>query len=109
MNWSAVCRIRSVSAALVGTRYRELAGFGPELRQAIEDTLAELPAEKCGESGTPAFEINNEYFRIGRRKIRVCTEDEMDVSLWGSKKLVDQVYTKIVEKLRARGCAGLNR
>jgi hypothetical protein len=109
MNWSTVCRIRSLAAALVGMRYRDLSGFDPGHRQAIEDTLAELHAEKCGESGSPAFEINNEYFRIGRRKIRVCTEDEMDVSLWGSKKLVDQVYTKIVEKLKARGCAGLNR
>jgi hypothetical protein len=90
-------------------RYRELPGFGSDLRQAIEDTLAELHAEKCGESGTPAFEINNEYFRIGRRKIRVWTEDEMDVSLWGSKKLVDQVYAKVVEKLKARGCAGATR
>lgn len=107
MNWSTLCRIRSVAAALVGMRYRDLPGFGPDLRQAIEDTFAELHAEKCGESGTPAFEVNNEYFRIGRRKIRVCTEDERDVSLWGSKNLVDQVYTKIVERLKARGCAGV--
>lgn len=106
MNWSTLCRIRSVAAALVGKRYRDLPGFGPDLREAIEDTLAELQAEKCGESGTAAFEVNNEYFRIGRRKIRVCTEDVRDVSLWGSKNLVDQVYAKIVEKLKARGCGG---
>jgi hypothetical protein len=107
MNWSTLSKIRSVAAALIGMRYRDLPGFGPDLRQAIEDTLAELHAEKCGESGTPAFEVNNEYFRIGRRKIRVCTEDERDVSLWGSRELVDQLYASIVEKLKARGCAGV--
>ena len=103
----SISKVRSVLASLVGMRYRELPGFGGDLRQAIEDTLADFGAEKCGESGTPAREVNNEYFRIGRRKVRVCTEDEMFVSLWGSRTLVDQVYAKIVEKLKARGCAGV--
>ena len=102
-----ISRIRTFCARLIGSSYRELPGFGCDLRQAIEDTLLDFDAEKCGESGSPAYEVNNEYFRIAGRKLRICTEDEMDVSLWGPKILVDQVHSKIVEKLRARGCAGV--
>ena len=69
--------------------------------------MIDFGAEKCGESGSPAYEGNNEYFRICGRKLRVCTEDERFVSLWGSKPLVDEVYAKIVEKLKTRGCAGV--
>lgn len=69
--------------------------------------LADFDAQKIGESGSPAYEVNNEYFRIGRRKLRICTEDEMFVSLWGSKSLVDPVYLRIVEKLRVKGSEGV--
>jgi len=95
-------KIRAMLASLIGHRYRELPAYGPQLRQAIEETLAELHASKCGESGTPCCEVNNEYYRIGGRKLCICTEDEMDVSLWGPKKLVDEVYAKIMEKWKAR-------
>lgn len=102
-----ISKIRSVCALLVGKRYKELPGFGGDLRDAIEDTLTDFGATKFAESGSPAFEVNNEYFRIGNRRLRICTEDEMFVSLWGSKVVVDPVYFKIVEKLKARGCAGV--
>jgi hypothetical protein len=95
-------RIRSICARLVGKSYRELPDYESGLRLAIEDTLADLGAEKCGESGSPAYEVNNEYFRIGSRKLRICTEDEMFVSLWGPKRLVDEVHSRILEKLRVR-------
>jgi hypothetical protein len=75
-------------------------GAGGDAKDAVVQTLADLGAEFCGESGTPCYELNNEYFRVGRRKIRVCTEDEMFVSLWGSKALVETVYSKAVEKMR---------
>lgn len=71
-------------------------------REDIEAVLAELHAKKRGESGAPAFEVNNEYFRIDGRKLRVCTEDELFVSLWGPKRLVDEVYARIVERWKAR-------
>jgi len=100
-------QIRSVCAFLIGIRYRELPGFGSDLRRAIEDTLINFGATKQSESGSPAFEVNNEYFRIGNRKLRICTEDEMFVSLWGSKAIVDAVYFAIVQKLKVRKCAGV--
>ena len=103
----SISKIRSFFARLVGMRYRELPGFGADLRQAIEDALAEFGAQKFGESGSPAYEVNNEYFRIGGRKLRICTEDEMFVSLWGAKSLVDQVYSRIVEKLSDRRGASI--
>ncbi len=93
-------RLRSFFASLVGLRYRELP-FGTR-REEIDAALSDLRAQKCGESGTPAFEVNNEYFRIGRRRVRVCTEDEMFVSLCGSKRLVDALYESIVARSEAR-------
>ena len=85
---------------LLGIRYRELPfGVG---RDDVDAVLAGFKAERCGESGSPAFEVNNEYFRIGPRKLRVCTEDEMFVALWGPKGLVDDVYGRIIERWEAR-------
>jgi uncharacterized protein (TIGR03067 family) len=91
-----VYRIRSAFARIVGLHYRELLGWGADLRQALEETLDELHARKYKECGTPAYELNNEYFRIGRQKLKVSTEDEMDVSLWGPKSLVEEVYNRVV-------------
>jgi hypothetical protein len=91
-----ISRFRSWIMTLVGRGYRELP-FGTR-RDDIEAALSELQAKKCAESGTPAYELNNEYFRIGRRRIKICTEDELFVSLWGSKELVDDLYRKITER-----------
>jgi hypothetical protein len=81
-------------------RYRELP-FGTR-RGEIEASLAEVNARKCCESISPAYEVVNEWYRVGRRRIRVCTEDEMEVSLWGSKSLVDELYTKITQRSAKR-------
>lgn len=92
--------VRSFCARLIGMRYRELP-FGAR-RAEIEAALSELGARKYGESGTPAFEVHNEEFRIGRKWLRVCTENEMFVSLWGSKAVVDHVYARVMESWEAR-------
>jgi hypothetical protein len=93
-------RFRSWFMSLFGLRYRELP---PGIRREdIESVLSELHAEKCGEFGTPAGEITNEYFRIGRRKVRLCIEDELFFSLWGSKTVVDRVYTRVTESWESR-------
>jgi hypothetical protein len=94
-----ISRFRSWFMSLLGRRYRELP-FGTR-REHIEAALSALRAEKYAESGTPAYELNNEYFRISRRKVKVCTEDELFVSLWGSKALVDDLYSKIIERAEA--------
>jgi hypothetical protein len=93
-------KFRFLFFSLFGVRYRELP-FGTR-RKEIVTALSDLSAEKCGGSGTPAFEVNNEYFRIGRQKVRICTEDGMFVSLWGPKRLVDDLYEKIIENVKAR-------
>lgn len=94
-----ISRFRAWFMSLLGRRYRELP-FGTR-REHIEGALTDLQAEKYAESGTPAYELNNEYFRIGRRKVKVCTEDELFVSLWGSKRVVDSLYCKIIERAEA--------
>lgn len=100
----SISKIRSFCARLVGMRYHEMPGSGGDAKSAVVDVLGDMGAEFCGESGSPAYEVNNEYFRVGGRKIRVCTEDDLFVSLWGSKALVDTVYSKAVDRMRARGC-----
>jgi hypothetical protein len=91
---------RSFLASLLGLAYQELpAGI---VREDIDAVLDEFNAQPCGESGTPAYEVNNEYFRIGRRKVRLCTEDEMFVSVWGPKDLVREFYAKIIAKMQSR-------
>jgi len=96
-------KIRSFCARLIGLRYREIPGSGSDAKVAVAEVLTDLGAEFWGESGTPCYEVNNEYYRVGGRKIRVCTEDELFVSLWGSPALVETVYSKAVAKLRTRG------
>ena len=86
--------------SLLGMRYRELP-FGTR-REQIEAALSAVQAEKRSESGSPAFEVNNEYFRIRRRRVRVCTEDEMFVSLWGSRTLVDSLHASIISRSTAK-------
>src|SRR5882672_7458302 len=93
-------KFRSLFMSCFGMRYRELP-FDVR-REEIEAALSELNAQKCSESGSPAYEVNNEVFRIGRRKLRLCTEDEMLVSLWGSKALVDNVHQRILGKVERR-------
>jgi len=88
---------------MLGLRYRELPGWGSDLRHALDETLAEMNAEKYKECGTPCYELNNEYYRIGNRKLKVSTEDEMDVSLWGPKVVVEQVYAGVVSRLGKLG------
>jgi hypothetical protein len=95
-----VSRLQRLLLSCIGLRYRELP-FGTR-REEIESALSELHAEKYAESGTPAYEVNNEYFRMGRLKVRVCTEDEMLVSLWGSKTLVDFLYRSIASRSATR-------
>lgn len=94
-------KIRAFCARLVGMLYCELP-FGTS-RDQIEDALTQLGAVKYGESGTAAFEVNYEHFRIGSRKLRICTEDEMIVSLWGSRGLVDEVFALITESPKRGG------
>ncbi len=101
-----IAEIRSFCARLIGLRYRQLPGFGGDARDAAVDTLIDLGATFCGESGSPAYELNSECFRIGRRKIHVCTEDHWLAYLWGSKALVEAVYSGAVDKLRARSAGG---
>jgi hypothetical protein len=62
--------------------------------------LSDYGAVKYRESGTPAGEVTNEYFRIGRRKLRICTEDGMFVSLWGEKALVNEVFDAVSKHLQ---------
>jgi len=95
-----ISKFRSLFMTCMGWRYRELP-FGTR-REEIESALADLHAQKCGECGTPAYEVNNEHFRVGRRKVRVCTEDEMFVSLWGSKLLIDPIHDSIISRSAAR-------
>ena len=98
MNMS-YARLRSAFASIIGWRYRELPGMGGAVRQALDETLSDLQARKYKECGTPCYELNNEYYRIGKRTLKVSTEDEMEIGIWGSKELLEQVYGGVVRRL----------
>ena len=78
--------------------------MGCDVREALEETLCGLEAHKYKECGTPCYELNNEYYRIGKRTLKVSTEDEMFVAIWGPKDLVERVYGEVVR----RSSRGLN-
>lgn len=99
----SLTNLRSFCAGLVRMKYQELPAVDGDARAALDAALAECGAVKCGQSGTPAYEVNNEYFRIDGRKLRVCTEDDLFVSLWGSKAAVERVYSRMLAQLRTRG------
>ena len=49
----------------------------------------------CGEDGTPAREVENIYFKLRGRRVRLCVEDYADVTLWGPKNLVREVQARL--------------
>ena len=102
--YDSVSRLRGLLMNCFGLRCRELP-IGT-WREEIEEALAEVHAQKYDESGSPAYEVNNEYFRLGQLKVRVCTEDEMFVSLWGSRVVVDFLYRSIVFRSEMRMRSG---
>ena len=102
---SRISKIRSFLCSPHWNEVSEYAWHWWRPKRAVLEALADLGAELYRESGSPGYEVNNEYFRIGNRKIRVCTEDEYFVSLWGPKAVVETVHLKAVEKMRANSQA----
>lgn len=78
-----------------------------EIVEAAVDTLRDLGAELCHESGTPACELEVFHFRIRRRRMRLCVEDYGAVTLWGPKQLVAEIARRVSERLsQDASCSG---
>jgi hypothetical protein len=65
---------------------------------AIMSALGDCGAVKCGENGMPTASTNY-YFRIGRREVKLQVEDYEDIILWGPKRLVRELSSRISDKL----------
>lgn len=69
-----------------------------EVVDAIFFALEDCGAVKCGESGMPAA-LDNYYFRVSGRQVKVSVEDYGDITLWGPKRLVQSLAGRISERL----------
>jgi hypothetical protein len=65
---------------------------------AIMSALKDCGAEKYGENGMPTV-FDNYYFRIRGRQVKLQVEDYGDIVLWGPKKLVQDLSSRISDKL----------
>jgi len=65
---------------------------------AIMSALGDYGAVKCGESGMPGA-FTKYYFRIGNRQVKLQVEDYGDIILWGPKRLVHDLSSRISDKL----------
>ena len=67
------------------------------LNLAIE-VIKTQGGKECGSNGTPCGEIENLFFIIGGKKVRLCYEEYGEVTLWGSKSIVLPLAEKIAEE-----------
>jgi hypothetical protein len=68
--------------------------------EAVVAALRDAGGEILSESGTPADEVRNVYFVVRGRRVRLCIEDYGDVTLWGSRRLVQELSTAVAAKAR---------
>jgi len=72
--------------------------------EAAVDTVSELGGRRIqGQDPGLAFDIENKYFRVQGRRVRLCVEDYGEVSLWGPKRVVTGLAKRIAERLSAKG------
>ena len=70
--------------------------------EAAVDTVSELGGQRIqGQDPGLAFDIENTYFRVQGRRVRLCVEDYGEVSLWGPKRVVTELATRITERMSA--------
>jgi hypothetical protein len=66
--------------------------------EVVVAALREAGGDIQSENGTPADEVRNVYFLVRGRRIRLCIEDYGDVTLRGSRKLVQELSTTVEAK-----------
>src|SRR4051812_11099970 len=71
-----------------------------EVVNAALATLTDLGAEKVHEDGTPAGEVENFYFRIDGKRVRLSVTDYGDVTLWGPNRLVTKICKEVTARLK---------
>ena len=93
-------RFIDIMIGLFGHRRVKFADW-PRARDldAIIDAIRGLGGKRCGEGGSPDGSFTNLYFRIGRRRVRLCIEEYDDLTLWGPKRLVGEISKRVAERL----------
>jgi hypothetical protein len=89
--------------ALVGHRRIGLAPWpNHEVVKAALSTFREFGAEQLETRLVDlALDVENLYFRVQGRRVRLCIEEYGDLTLWGSRSLVTKIANRINEKLSA--------
>jgi hypothetical protein len=90
--------------AVIGQR-RVLLGDWPnrDVVQATLSTLKELGAESLGTKPVNLpVDIENLYFRVRGRRVRLWVEEYGQVNLWGPRAIVTELAERVAEKLQRR-------
>jgi len=107
MMWGLTTRWWSCAStcldSLVGLFGRSRARLGEwphgEVVDAAAATLRDFGGELCGESGSPAGELEVMHFRVRGRRLQLCVEDYGGVTLWGPKRLVADISRRVADRL----------
>jgi hypothetical protein len=94
--------IRDGVLVLIGHRRIKLGDWPDQgIVEAAVRTIREFGGERIQkeESACVAFDIENLYFRVQGRSIRLCIEEYGEVSLWGAKRVVTELSKRINERL----------
>ena len=70
--------------------------------EAVDAAIAsirELGGQVHHTTGTPGNELEIFHLRVRGRRIRLCVEDYGDVVLWGPKALLEDISTRVVDRL----------
>ena len=89
--------------AVVGQR-RVLLGDWPnrEVVEAALITFKESGAESLGSKPVSLpVDIENLYFRVRGRRVRLCVEEYGQVSLWGPRAIVTELAGGVAERITA--------
>ena len=92
---------RNAVLALVGHCRVTLGEWRDEgIVEAAVATFEEFGGRKLEHEDTGvAFDVENFYFQVRGRRIRLCVEEYGEISLWGSKRLVTEISRRIAERL----------
>jgi hypothetical protein len=73
--------------------------------EAVVATVTELGGQQVPGKDFPlAFDIENLYFRVQGRRVRLCIEEYGSVTFWGPRTLVAELSKRVAQKLAA-SCA----
>ena len=97
--------LRDCVLVLIGHRRIKLGEWPDQgVVEAAVNTVHDLGGKRIQKEDLGlAFDIENAYFCVQGRRVRLCIEEYGEVSLWGAKGVVTELSKRIAERLSAKG------